>query len=453
MTKNSRLKEISRINKIAVPILITFITSLFFNIGDQAIIGRTSLNGYAAVSVVANLLYAITGTLGIISLSLNIVGSKLIGEDDHEGYGNLFGTSLALAIIIGVSFEILCLVFGKGILRYGFNLNGEVLVFAYQYLAIAGAGLLLNTFLFIYSSYFKTIEKTSILFVVSIIGNCINLTLDYVLVFGKFGFPKLGVTGAAIGTIIGLLCEVLIYIYFAKKNITFKYAIRIKFAYLKKILKSYIPLVGQDFIESTAFIIVITALLASIGTLAIGAYNLVYTILQIVILPIYAYGTAVITVIAKTQRKEDIQFRRRVPVLTIMMLIGILSLFAAIVMINSRMICSIITNNKSLLDAASRLLLLGLIIQLPNIVNQVYKYSLNAVGDEKWVFYCHSIISTSSLAVIYYFSILFEDRINGIFYGLGLNYALLGIAFYLRYQYLLKLGSGKEIIIIGTEEN
>lgn len=68
--------DILKILSIAFPILFTYITGYIFTLGDQSIIGRTSLEGYSAVSVVSNILYAVTGTLGIMSLSLNILGSK-----------------------------------------------------------------------------------------------------------------------------------------------------------------------------------------------------------------------------------------------------------------------------------------------------------------------------------------------------------------------------------------
>lgn len=205
---NNNLK---RINKLAAPVLLSYLTGFLFTLADQAIIGRTSLNAYAAVSVVSNLLYAITGTLGIISLALNINGSKMLGENNKKGYAELFSTAMSLSIIIGLLFEIIYLSLGKIILKSGFNMSEDLLGYGYRYLIIAGLGTGLNMIIFIFSSFYKTIEKTGVLLTGSIISNFINIALDYVLVFGKFGFPELGVTGAAIGTAAGLAVNVLIY--------------------------------------------------------------------------------------------------------------------------------------------------------------------------------------------------------------------------------------------------
>ena len=438
MNENNLNKDIKRINKIAIPILITYLTNIMFNLGDQAIIGRTSINGYTAISVISNLLYAITGTLGIISLSLNIIGAKKLGQNDLKGYSNIFSTTITISLGIGIVFEIICVVFGKVILSKFYNMSGEVLQYGYTYLTISGLSLLLNTFIFIYSSYFKSIEKTSILYNASIIANIVNITIDYVLVFGKLGFPKLGVAGAAIGSVVGIFINTLIYLITFKKYSNFKYSFMLKLDTILIILRSYIPLLGQDFIESTAFIFIITAIITKLGTVSTGAYNLINIILSIIILPIYAYGNAMITIIAKSTSENTIKFMFRIPLIAIAIVFTITFPFCMITLIKSSLTFSIITNEALLIKTAMTSFFIGLIIQVPNIVNHIYKYSLNALEDSKWVLYYHSIIGAFSLILIYHFSITFANGIFGIFLGLGLNYTLLAIGFYIRYSYIIK---------------
>lgn len=438
MNENILIKDIKRINKIAIPILITYLTNIMFNLGDQAIIGRTSINGYTAISVVSNLLYAITGTLGIISLSLNIIGSKKLGQNDFKGYSNIFSTTITISLGIGIVFEIICVVFGKVILSKFYNMSGEVLQYGYIYLAISGLSILLNTLMFIYSSYFKSIEKTSILYKASIISSIVNIAIDYVLVFGKLGFPKLGVAGAAIGSVVGLLINTLIYLIAFKKYSNFKYSFMLKLDTIIMILRSYIPLLGQDLIESTAFIFVITAIITKLGTVSTGAYNLISVILSIIILPIYAYGNAIITIVAKSTSENTIKFMSRIPLIAIAIVFVITFPFCMIMLIKPSLTFGIITNEALLIKTAMNSFFFGLLIQVPNIVNHIYKYSLNALEDSKWVLFYHSIIGAFSLILIYNFSINFTNGIFGIFLGLGLNYILLATGFYIRYSYIIK---------------
>lgn len=432
------MNDVKRINKIAIPILITYITGIFFSLGDQAIIGRVSIEGYAAISVVSNLLYTVTGTLGIISLTLNIIGAKKLSQNDLDGYSDLFSTIVTISFCIGIGFEIICLIFGRIFLSNFYNMSGNALNYAYIYLAISGLSLLLNMLMFVYSAYFKSIERTSILFKSSIIANIINIAFDYVLVFGKLGFPKLGVAGAAIGSILGLAANTLIYFITFRKYSDFKYIFMIKRNTVLEVLRSYIPLVGQDFIESTAFVFIITAIITKLGIISIGAYNLINVIVGIIVLPIYAYGNAIMTIMAKCTSDDTSKFMHRIPLISIGLVLSIILPLFFIILINPATVFSIITNKAPLVDAAIASLAIGLLIQIPNSINNIYKYSLNALEDSKWVLYYHCIVSGFSLLLIYYFSKIFFNGIIGIFFGMGMNYLLLALGFYIRYSYILR---------------
>lgn len=279
----------NRINKLAFPILISYMSGYLFTLADQMIIGRTSLEAYTAVSVVSNLLYALTGTLGIISLSLNIIGSKILGENNRSDYAKLFNTTMAVFIAIGIICEVVYLFLGKFILQFGFNMSGDILRYGYYYLIIAGLGTGLNIVLFIFSAFFKSIEKTKIILKGSIISNALNILIDYVLVFGKFGLPKLGVIGAAIGTITGLALNIFIYYLSFKKWSWFKLHTMINKKLFKTIRSSYIPLLGQDLIESSAFTTILLMIVTKLGPESTSAYNVIFVVLGAINLPIYAY--------------------------------------------------------------------------------------------------------------------------------------------------------------------
>lgn len=426
-------KDSKRINKIAIPLLITSLTNILFNIGDQAIIGRISVEGFTAISVVSNLLYALTGTLGIISVALNIIGADLMGKNDRKAYSDLFNTIITLSLWIGIGFELLCIILGRILLKNLYHMEGSMLTDGYTYLVICGTCLLLNTLMFIFSAYFKSIEDTSILFIASIISSIINIGVDYILVFGKFGLPRLGVAGAAIGSVVGLLVNVIIYIVKFNKLSDFKYSLMMKGKLIIKILRTYIPLLGQDLIESTGFAFVIMIIITRLGTIETGAYNLINIIMEIITLPIYAYGNALITVIAKSKEDTHCSFRSRAPLITISILVGLIFPLCIILKVFSNQAFSIITDKAELIKFASVSMLAAITIQLPFIVYQVYKYALNAIDDEKWVFYYQGIISVISLVTIYYCSANFNNGLVGLFVGQGINYLLLAVGFFFRY--------------------
>src|SRR5512143_214105 len=77
------------------------------------------------------------------------------------------------------------------------------------------AGILRNTL----SCYFSGIGRTKIVMVATVIAMIVNVVLDYIMIYGKFGFPAMGIRGAALATVIGGVCGFLVLLaaYLGKK--------------------------------------------------------------------------------------------------------------------------------------------------------------------------------------------------------------------------------------------
>lgn len=423
-----------RMNKLAIPILFSYLSNFIYSIGDQAIIGRTSITQYAAVSVVANLLFALTGTLGIITLTLNIMGSRKLGQKDYQGYQDLFSTIMTFVMIIGIGFEMISLFFGRSILATSFHMSGDLLKHAYAYLCIAGIGLGLNMVLFIYSSFFKSLERTKIILLATVTSSLINLAIDYTLVFGKFGFPEMGVIGAAIGTVVGLLINVIIYVLYFKRVSDFSFRFVLKTSFIKPILKSFVPLLGQDIIESTAFTIILTMMITKFSTQSIATYGLMTILISAMTLPIYAYSNTAMTIISKAKGAGNIIIIKNLPKLLIRQLFIIVGLVGVLMYTFRTHLPQLITNDQQLIFNVIPIVGFALVGQLFNVANQAYRYMLNALEDEKWVMYYSTFTSLLSLIVIYCLAKLANLGLKGVFIGLGFSYFINSIGFYIRYQ-------------------
>ena len=78
-------------NKLAIPLMLNSISSTIINLCDQAMVGRTYLEGFASVGIIGSNIYSITGVLGAISIGFNILGSNLsISIALYLEYLNLF---------------------------------------------------------------------------------------------------------------------------------------------------------------------------------------------------------------------------------------------------------------------------------------------------------------------------------------------------------------------------
>lgn len=102
--------NINTINIIALPLILNSLTGLLIGILDQAMVGRISIFAYGAVGVIATTLYSVSGIIGMIAVSFNILGSQSMGLNDNEDLYNKFRITLILSLLIGLLFYTLILI-------------------------------------------------------------------------------------------------------------------------------------------------------------------------------------------------------------------------------------------------------------------------------------------------------------------------------------------------------
>ncbi|MCK8058724.1 MULTISPECIES: MATE family efflux transporter [unclassified Fusibacter] len=427
-----------RIHAIAIPMLFNYIAHVLYSISDQAIIGRTSLAEYAAVSVIANLLYAITGTLGIISVVLTILGARKIGQGNDESYERLFNSILTVVAALGVIFEVLCIIGGRVILKLLFGMHGPMLDYGYLYLVIAGLGLGINLAIFVFSSYFKSIEKTKVLFYGTLLSCGINLLIDYLLVFGKLGLPRLGVMGAAIGTVVGLLVNLFIFGYAFGKYSSFKLRVSVHPVELKEIIQSFLPLLGQDFAESAGFSVIVMMMIARLGEVAIASYGVLIVLLQVLTLPVYAYSTALISIASNAIGAQDYDLVGILAKKVLKNLFLVLLPVASLVYLFRNHIGKLITDSGVVVNTVAQVVAVVIIVQFLNAGNQIYRSLLNAVQDEKWLMNFSFAMSIFTLLSIYIACIALRFGLIGLYVALGLSYAISHVWCRSRYRKIEK---------------
>ncbi len=297
--------KFKEINNLAVPLVLTSMSSILIGIIDQAFVAHISVSAYAGVGFVTMIINSLVGVLGAISISFNILGSKLKGENDLNGLRVAYSSTFILNFLISIIIVFLINVFMESILSKGFALTGDTLIEAEKYLEIYSLSITLNMLIFVFSAIFKIFRKTSHIFLVTLIVNILNVILDYIMIFGKFGFPRLGSQGAAIASIIALLINLLLYFLFARKFIHMKFQFKSVLNDINQVFKKALPFIGQECIEELVFVIGISAVIARLGELELATYNLLFMVINILLMPMYAYQQANMSIISEEYGKKE----------------------------------------------------------------------------------------------------------------------------------------------------
>lgn len=183
--------------------LMYFIDNIMIgSLGENAIVGVGNANQIAFF--ISVLMFGVCSTGWVFAARYN-------GEGDSAGIKKTLGFCLSGTIIIGFIFFVLSLTIPGGLISI-FNPLPGVVKSGGDYLNIVGVSYIFTGISLSYASVLKGCEKTKLPMVTSIISICVNAGLNYVLIYGKFGFPELGVKGAAIGTVIGCFLDAVLIV-------------------------------------------------------------------------------------------------------------------------------------------------------------------------------------------------------------------------------------------------
>ncbi|MCD4783267.1 MAG: MATE family efflux transporter [Candidatus Eremiobacteraeota bacterium] len=294
--------SISRgIMKLAVPTMAGFILQNVFNIVDMYFVGKLGAAQLAAVSVSGifiGLIY--TFALGISTGTVAIV-ARLQGEGDMESAAK----SGKQSVFLGFFIYVFLLIFGNiiiGPILHLLGVESDIFPMAVQYARIILSGSFVVFIPMALNAYLRGSGDTVTPMRVMIIAAVLNVIFDPILIFGLLGFPKLGVAGSAIATVLARFCGMLYIIYhvsFKAKDLRLKLLpIKIDFREMWRILKIGIFGSAQSALRNMSEIVMMK-LVVNFGTAAIASYGIGLRLRMAILLPILGMGVAASTMVGQ----------------------------------------------------------------------------------------------------------------------------------------------------------
>jgi putative MATE family efflux protein len=226
--------------------------------------------------------------------------------------------------------------------------------------------------------------------VTGILRSLLHIGLDYVLIFGHFGFPELGVAGAGIAsTVAGLVSTLaMTAIFFRMKDLDFrpglKSVLRASFRDYRSVLKVGLPVGLEDMLWNLGNL-VLAFLLNRLSAEAVGIYRLV---VQIEITPIFFYmglARAVTTLVGKRTGERDLPGARRVGLVGTAYTALFCAGFTAAFVLFPRFILSIFTPDAALIEKAAPLLAITAVTMIPRAINIISGNGIRGYGDTLWM--------------------------------------------------------------------
>lgn len=286
---------------VSYPILVSILMEQLIGMTDTAFMGRVGEIELGA-SALAGVYYLAIFMIGFgFSLGAQILIGRRNGEGEYKQIGTIFYQSTFFLMILAAVMFILSRTFSPILLKEAIDspavyqatvsyINWRVFGFFFSFIAIMFRAFYVGT------TQTKTLTLNSIVMVLS------NVVFNYILVFGKLGFPALGIAGAAIGSSLAELVSVVFFIVYTRCRIDCKkYALNripsFRFATLKRILNISVWTMIQNFISLSTWFLFFLAV-EHLGERPLAITNIIRNISALPFMTIIAFASTASTLVS-----------------------------------------------------------------------------------------------------------------------------------------------------------
>jgi len=301
----------SMVLAILVPIVVQNGFTNFVNMLDNVMVGRLGTEEIAGVSIVNQLLFVYNLCIFGIMSGAGIFTAQFVGGGNVAGVRNTFRFKLVSGLILNV--VVLSLLFTRGPFLVGLYLTGTAdggdisltMDYALQYLHIMALGLPFFLMVQCYASTLRENGETAVPMKAGIAAVMVNFVFNWLLIFGKLGFPRLGVRGAAIATVLSRIVELTIIASWTHTHLevmpfadgVYK-TLRIPRALMKKIMTKGAPLFANEVFWSVG-IALLNQCYSTRGLNAVAGFNIGSTMNNLCTVVLYANGAAIGIVVGR----------------------------------------------------------------------------------------------------------------------------------------------------------
>lgn len=288
---------------IGIPIALQNLVSSALNMLDTMMIGRLGENEIAAVGLANQFFFVFVLILFGINSGAGIFTSQFWGRRDTANIKRVLGMALGMGMVVALVFTGLAVFFPVTVMRF-FTKDPLVIELGSQYMRAVSPCYVITAISFAYSFGARSIGQAKLPMIVSVASLLTNGVFNYFLIFGTFGFPKLGVVGAAIATVIARIVEMGILLTVIYKNSmpiggNFREMTDVSAALFKQYIKTGFPVILNELCWSLG-VTMYSVAYARISTEAIASFQIASTIQSFFMVVSMGLGNACAIMIGNT---------------------------------------------------------------------------------------------------------------------------------------------------------
>jgi len=442
-------KEFKQNLKIAMPVMLGYLGHVFVGLMDNIFVGKLDPVNLAAISLSNSVIFFVM-SFGIgFSYAITPLVSEFDGAKKFHRLKKVLYNGLFLNALLGVLMVLLSLFIPK-VLHLAHQ-PSEVVALAIPYVRIVGVSLLFVMIFQALKQFSDGLSHTTYPMIATLITNFLNIVISYVLVFGKLGFPQMGIYGAAYGTLIARVVSVIILwiflAHYSDTNVYFKkFGSHLFFKPLiKRILYLGIPSGFQGVFEMGIFSATVW-LAGTLGAVSQAANQIAQQMASLTFMVFIGFGVAATVRVGNQKGKKDFVNMKRIAK-SIFLQVFLFELLFTFILIAFRYQLPWIylntdyTDPEKILKAqqvyklAVNLLVVAGLFQISDGFQVVLQGALRGLQDVVYPFF---ITLFSYWVVGFTMSYFLAKKIGtmGIWYGLLTGLSLAALLLFFRFRYL-----------------
>lgn len=419
------------------PIFLEVFLFMLMGIADTFMLSAVSDNAVSGVGAANQYIHIAILILEVVGNGAAIVVSQYLGSRRYIEASKISGLAVTLNLGVGIVLSIGFVIFSKSIMA-GMNLEGEVLDFANQYLMIVGGGIFLQALINALAAIIRVHGYTKQTMFVSLGMNIVHVIGNYALIFGKFGFPELGVQGAAISSVVSRFIALIVFFWLLYQVMEYRvqvsYYFTISKEYVGKILKIGLPSAFEQILyQGCQIVFLYYATYLGAEALAARQYAVNISMFTYLFAVAIGMGTAIIVgrFVGANEKEEAYKSVwysvKRAFIFTLVMV--------AVVITFRHPLMSLFTDNEEIIKIGASVLVLSIILETGRTLNIVIINSLRAAGDATFPVIMGALsMVMMSVPLGYLFVFVLDMGLPGIWLAIAADEWLRGIIMFFRWK-------------------
>lgn len=369
---------------------------------DTMMVGTLGSEAIAAVGITTQPRMILLILAQALCVGTTALIARRKGEDDREAANSTLTQSMCVMTLLGVIMS-LAGYFGAGALMDLAGANNDTREMATAYFRIVSLGFVFNYWSLCLCAAMRAIGKTRITMVTNITANLVNLFLNFCLINGNLGFPKMGVRGAALATATGTFVSCIIAFVFATRPDGYL-RLRLRMPRFDRRTLGGLLKVGSSSMAESVFLrlgfLLNAKMIAGIGTAEMATYQIVQQVTSLSFTlgdGIAASGATLVGQSLGAKRTDlaraQVRIARKLSIVSSLILI-------TVILFTRRYLAMLFTAEENIIAGASLAFIVVLFGIIPQNGRVVYSGCLRGAGDVKYVAMC-SLLSVTVLRPIF----------------------------------------------------